>query len=352
VIAGLLLVTGCGIAPRYHLVDLGVLPGDTSSQATDINNLGQVVGFSIGPSGERAFVWDASRGIQEVGDLPGGSVSSHANAINDAGLIVGKSVTWSNATHAFLFTPGPGQGMRDLGDFPGGADFSEANDINASVQVVGTGYGGVRQWTAFLWDQDNGLQDLAAIAGLYGISEATAINDSGEIVGNYTKSGGFAGFIYDRPRGLREIAPLNPGMPFPADISSNGRIAGAGLLSNDRVAFSGDRYVVGPLPDLPGRPSWISTDQSGATGVNDAKDMVGWSMDAGGSKAVVWGYMYGLRNLNDMILDSDPLRASVLLTRAVAINNYGDIAANGVINGVVHGFLLKRFRYPNEQTFK
>ena len=139
IVALALLMVACVFSPRsYVLTDLGALPGDTNSESTDINESRQIVGFSTGPNGDRAFVWDAAGGMREVGDLPGGAVSSRANGINDAGQIVGWSVTWNNARHAFLYTPGAGQGMRDLGDLPGGGEFSHAEDIDAFGRVVGT----------------------------------------------------------------------------------------------------------------------------------------------------------------------------------------------------------------------
>jgi probable HAF family extracellular repeat protein len=46
--------------------DLGVLPGDTTSEATDINNRSEVVGFSVGPAGERAFLWTKQEGMKTL----------------------------------------------------------------------------------------------------------------------------------------------------------------------------------------------------------------------------------------------------------------------------------------------
>ena len=50
-----------------------------------INNAGDVVGYSKGPSGMRAFLWTKGGGMQELGILPGGN-SSRALAINDSGM--------------------------------------------------------------------------------------------------------------------------------------------------------------------------------------------------------------------------------------------------------------------------
>jgi probable HAF family extracellular repeat protein len=351
IVALALLMGACPLSPRsYVLTDLGVLPGDTSSEPTDINESRQIVGFSTGPNGDRAFVWDAAGGIREVGDLPGGAVSSHANGINDAGQIVGWSVTWNNARHAFLFTPGAGQGMRDLGDLPGGADFSWAADINSSGHVVGTSMA-TQTWHAFLWTNGRGLVDLGALAlGESVQSEANAINDSGQITGTYADGGSFRAFIATSSGSLTRIGPGSTGqMNIGYKINNSGQIAGVGarylapnFLSNVSVAFNAHGSFGDALPDLAGRPASVSADYSAAYGVNDDGDVVGWSYDSVGPRAVVWGYMFGLHDLNSRIHSCDPLRNSVILTEARAINNKGDIAAVGVINGQTHAFLLRR----------
>ena len=66
--------------------DLGTLPGDTSSEATGINNAGEVVGYSKGPRGMRAFLWTQANGMQDLGVLAGGN-SSQALALNDDGEV-------------------------------------------------------------------------------------------------------------------------------------------------------------------------------------------------------------------------------------------------------------------------
>lgn len=287
--------------------------------------------------------------MREVGDLPGGAVSSRANGINDAGQIVGWSVTWNNARHAFLFTPGAGQGMRDLGDLPGGADWSSAEGINSSGQVVGISM--AQTWHAFYWTSGGGLVDLGALAfGAAEHSEASAINDSGQVTGTYVDGGRFKAFISTPGGVVTRIGPGSTGQMSSADdINSAGHIAGVGarhltpnLLSNVSQAFTARASVGDALPDLPGRPPDVSSDHSAALGINDDGDVVGWSFDAVGPRAVVWGYMFGMHDLNNRIHSCDPLRNSVVLTEARAINSRGDIAAVGVINGQTRAFLLRR----------
>ena len=115
--------------------DLGTLPGDTSSEASAINNNGDVVGYSKGPRGMRAFLWTQATGMQDLGMLPGGN-SSRALGINDTGVVVGSS-TSSSGDRAFIWTKETG--MRDLNSAASmtlGVVFVEAHAINNAGQIL------------------------------------------------------------------------------------------------------------------------------------------------------------------------------------------------------------------------
>jgi len=81
----------------------------------------------------RGFLFDpSSNQLTILGTLGGGY--SHALGINEAGQVVGVSITGSGSYHA-LITGSNGQGMTDLGTL-GGRD-SRAHGINDAGQVVG-----------------------------------------------------------------------------------------------------------------------------------------------------------------------------------------------------------------------
>lgn len=89
---------------------LGTLPGLSHSAATAINNVGQIAGISfqtqcpIGvPCTYRAWVYDGT--LHELG-VPGEQVV--ANAINDAGEVVGASFSLATNYHAFRYANGQG----------------------------------------------------------------------------------------------------------------------------------------------------------------------------------------------------------------------------------------------------
>jgi probable HAF family extracellular repeat protein len=174
------------------------LPGlgsrDGIAAANAINNHGQIVGFAYVDDTYHAVLWQNGK-PRDLGTL-GGRYSS-AEDINDRGQIVGWSLTKGDdfrSQHAFLWEDGK---MRDLGTIPGPHPDSEATAINERGQIVGRTNSQSGRSRAWLW-QGGKMHDLGVLAG--NDSGASAINEHGQVVGWST-----AGvFLYEKGR-LRSL---------------------------------------------------------------------------------------------------------------------------------------------------
>jgi probable HAF family extracellular repeat protein len=123
-------------------IDLGTLGGTghgTGIQAENLNNDGQVIGFSdlAGDANFHAFLWTRETGMQDLGTVPG-DANSLAIGINDGGQIVGVSINESFTQYrAFLRQ---GQDLIDLNTLiPAGSPLylGTACFINAAGEIVG-----------------------------------------------------------------------------------------------------------------------------------------------------------------------------------------------------------------------
>lgn len=171
--------------------DLGTLGGH-GSLATEINNVGQVVGYGEEEVGDvtnnarRATLWNGTT-ITNLGK--DSDNFSTAYAINDAGQVAGYSVFAGSMTmHATVWN---GTSTTDLGTL--GASHSYALAINDSNQTVGAYTAASGGLHAILWNGTtatdlNSFLDASAVAAGWVLMDATGINDSGWIVGNVTNT--------------------------------------------------------------------------------------------------------------------------------------------------------------------
>jgi len=179
---------------QHQMQQLPPCSGHPDGAATGINANGQVIGISGicqnaggNQTAIHALLWQHGT-VTNLGNL-GGYAWNTPMALNNHGQIVGFSDLPGDQHganpnfHAFLWTQS--RGIQDLGTLPGDA-ISEALGINDQGQVVGVSYGaGFTNPRAFLW-QDGVMTDLNTLipsgSSLY-LQAAQEINDLGEIVG-------------------------------------------------------------------------------------------------------------------------------------------------------------------------
>ena len=160
--------------------------GDISA-AVDINVGGWVVGYTFGPMPGTGFVWkDVQSGSFPVGLPESSDGNKLANGINNRNQNVGFAHDQDGRQQAVLWETG--SAPKALGTLGGRS--SAATAINDSGQVVGEA-GTINNSgnRAFLWQEEIGMQDLGALAEGRS-SETSGINDWGAVVGTATNSNG------------------------------------------------------------------------------------------------------------------------------------------------------------------
>jgi probable HAF family extracellular repeat protein len=177
--------------------ELPPLGNDRTSAATAINDEGQVVGISGacgtavgGVSAAHMVMWDKGRTIP-LGDF-GGIAWNTPMALNERGDVVGfANITGGTAFNAQAFRWTRGRGIENLGVLPGDS-LSQALGINEKGQIVGlsctAGFGSCR---AFLYDRGvmMDLNDLVPDDYADHLYTANDINNDGQITGYAIKAG-------------------------------------------------------------------------------------------------------------------------------------------------------------------
>jgi probable HAF family extracellular repeat protein len=166
---------------KDQVQELPTFPGDPDGFAATINDRGQIAGVSGSCTTPfHALLWQNGT-VTDLGSL-GGTVN-FADDINNQGQVAGFSNLPGDATnHAFLWQNGV---MTDLGTLPG--DVSSSGDgINSKGQVVGGSFDIDGNGRAFLW-QNGAMTDLNTLipadSPLFLIEATGTINSRGEIAG-------------------------------------------------------------------------------------------------------------------------------------------------------------------------
>jgi probable HAF family extracellular repeat protein len=302
----------------HGMQDLGTL-GGPSSQASALNNNGQVVGMCLtATSGGNfhAFVWDSTHGMQDIGTL--GGTTSQAVGNNDSGQVFGQSYTESGSLHAFEWDSS--HGMQDLGTL--GGTISQAFAMNVSGQGVGESSTASGANHAFVWDSTHGMQDLGSLGGIDSIgygSNAGAINSSGQVVGYAaTASGSDHAFVWDSSHGMQDLGTLGGTRSLAMAINDSGQVVGtAQTASGDYHAFVWDSTH--GMQDL----GTLGGTFGEGDAINASGQVVGHAKTANGDfHAFVWDSTHGMRDL----LAPSPLGGTS--------SEAGSINASGQVSGI------------------
>jgi probable HAF family extracellular repeat protein len=241
-----------------HIDDLGTFGGH-HGLSSDVNSQDIVVGgaetedpdpFDFGgsvilglpsPTAWRAFAWIKGK-LHNLGTL--GGPDSFAFFINDLNEING--VSFTNAipnpetglptVEPFIWKNGH---MRSLGTL--GGTFGYVANISNNSEIVGYSYlAGNAAAHAYDWKHGQGMRDLEALGGNF--SEATWVNEAGEIVGGSTTNDGLFHAVRWRRGHIEDLGTV-AGLPcsVAVQVNARGEIAGQ---SFDCADFSNGRATL------------------------------------------------------------------------------------------------------------
>ena len=199
-------------------VDLGTLGGE-ESEALDVNNNGDVVGWARQSNGvpHGFLLRDGNTVLQDVtSEL--GSLAAFASGINNTGQIVGHYDPPEGNAYSKAFVWMEGLPLKTL---PPAFDYSKARAVNELGRIVGEKSGPVPgnpystctgllpvQWeAAYAW-----YEMLYCVSGQK-LQRATDLNNTGRIVGweNTTATGGAVAWTWNMNNGLKGAVPRRPG---------------------------------------------------------------------------------------------------------------------------------------------
>jgi probable HAF family extracellular repeat protein len=241
------------------------LPGGNNAVAINVNNRGQVIGYSENGIPDstclaggtpfqvyqfEAVIWDRNETPRELHPLPGDTVS-FAFGINEEGQVVGTSGLCSETAlppaptgrHAVLWERDGNGTPVPLGDL-GGTSFNIASSINNRGEVVGTSQSLDGTVHAFRWTKSTGIRDLGAFPGAFLTVPpcCNTLNNRGEVVGFALDPDGTSRAIVwvdNVPMDLNTFIPKNSGWYLQAAESLNdaGQITGTGTIHGETHAF-------------------------------------------------------------------------------------------------------------------
>jgi probable HAF family extracellular repeat protein len=305
----------------YTVTNLGSL-GGTASVPVEVNNHGEVVGYSYTANETaNAFVYKHGR-MTDLGTL-GGAISG-AMGINDRGTVVGLSNIAPGSTQVDAFLEQGGK-LKDLGPIKPALVADDKISINGDGDISGLSAGG---YDALIHRRGINI-DLGSLGGMG--STATDLNDREQAVGFSVTAVFPAANTASQPTvdyhafrytdgKMTDLGTLGGTDSAANAINDHGVVVGYSNVASN-AAMHAFLFSQGKMTDL----GTLGGRNSEAAAINDQGAVVGASLT---SSSVGHGFvdLHGrMIDLNSLI----PAASGLVITNAMDINNRGQIVAQG-----------------------
>jgi probable HAF family extracellular repeat protein len=328
-------------------VNLGILPGYTSSQASALSSDGNVVaGTVVTAAGNRqAFRWSAPQGLVGIGYIPGGTYSV-ATALSANGALVvgsGDAVASDPPASSVGFRWDAPTGMQRVEALTG-SHLCHAAGVSGDGAVIAGTCLQVNN-TAFRWSASGGSVPLDRFGtGSNQQSTATAISGDGLVIAGAGHPFLTGAVIWAANAGPTILGKL-PGheTAIATAVSRDGAVVvgssadSAGMSHAFRWTPSAGMVELGV-----GMNGLIESFAASVSG--NGSIIVGYGRNAGGDVALIWDADRGMRSLEAaLVADHQTQIAGWKLLRATAITGDGHTIAGYGTNpqGQVEAWIVK-----------
>lgn len=319
--AAIAFATVASAEVQYEILTMGVLPGYGAGYATAINNNNRVVGYSYSPDSTKAMQWSEEFGVSEIS----GFVNTRAYDINDNNMVAGYMEDQQGFKRGFSWING-GWFFNNSFDGTSGALTRGINNLNQSVGFSGWGFNS-RATGWLLGSPGFALPNQNPPDSSY----AFDINDSGESVGYSRLNGIDHATIFHNNNTILDLHGFVPqGAKFSQAtcINNSGWIVGDYLDENFRSRGFYFNFEVGmQFLETPGFNLNLNA-------ISDTGIIVGSTNE---SRAVVWKTDTGLVDLNTLV---DP-NSGWILIEAQDVNDAGWIVGRGLYNGIYQPYIAR-----------
>ena len=295
-------------AASYQVTEIPSL-GGWYTEPRKVNNSGEVTGFSyVAATGHaHAFLYSGGT-IRDLGTL-GGSVS-YGTDINDAGDVVGHSLTATGGDRAFLYRSGLMQELPTLG-----GPYGQAYAINSSGTIVGQSYEANGDARGFIY-RSGQVSAIATLGGDYG--DANAVNDAGHVAGRSTIASGAMHAYLLQGSTMIDLAAGTSGRDFTVYGTNDADDVVGMWIPDGGISLTGFLY-------RDGVPGGITAGYHEPIDVNNAGVVVGSAPFGNENHAFVWDETNGMQDLNALI---DP-GTGLTIVVVQGISDAGQIVGHG-----------------------